>query len=119
MLTGNKRIVIADTTSVQNKATGDRIKTVTRAKALAAMVELVGIQTAQVAQVQGFNLSYSVTVKRVTYGGEKFLYFGGELYEVKTMGKAKLPTDMLLNVQESYDKAAKAAIEEWISDAGY
>ena len=49
------------------------------------------------------------------YDGEKFVYFDGNLFEVKTMGKAKLPTDMLLNVQESSDIEAKKAVEEWIN----
>ena len=118
MLTGVKRVIIADTESVQNPVTGDRKKRVTRAKAIAATVELVGIHTAQLAQVQGFNLSYSVEVNRVLYGHEKFMYFDGELYEIKTMGKAKSPVDMLLNVQVSNDASAKAAIEEWTVDAG-
>ena len=117
MLTGVKRVIIADTESVQNPINGDRKKRVTRAKVIAANVELVGIQTAQVAQVQGFNLSYSVTVNRVLYGKEKFLYFEGALYEIKTMGKTKSPVGMLLNVQVSSDTAAKTAIEEWKASA--
>lgn len=117
MLTGNKKIMLADIESNQDKATGDRIKSVVRAKVLAAVVELIGIQTAQVAQVQGFNPAYSITVKRVLYGNEKYLYFDGNLYEVKTISKAQSPKDMLLNVQISNDKAAEAAIEEWINSA--
>jgi len=118
MLTGIKRVIIADTESSQNPVNGDRKKRVTRAKIIAANVELVGIQTAQIAQVQGFNLAYSVTVNRALYGKEKFLYFDGILYEIKTMGKAKSPVDMLLNVQASNDVSANAAIEEWIANAG-
>ena len=111
-------MIIADSESVQNPINGDRKKRVTQAKVIVATVELVGINTAQLAQVQGFNLSYSVEVNRVLYGKEKFLYFDGELYEVKTMSKAKSPVDMLLNVQLSNDRSAKAAIEEWITNAG-
>ncbi len=117
MQTGVKRVIIADTESVQDPATGDRKKRVTHAKVIAANVELVGINTAQIGQVQGFNLAYSITVKRIFYGKQKFLYFDGVLYEIKTMGKAKLPSDMLLNVQVSNDTTAKAAIDEWISNA--
>lgn len=115
MLTGSNRIVLADTESVQNMSTGDRGKRVTRAKVFAASVDLVGITTAQVGQVQGFQLTHSVPVKRIWYDGEKYLYFGGVLYEIKTMSKAKLPGEMLLNVQESTDGAAKAAIKEWVN----
>lgn len=117
MLTGIKRVIIADTESVQNPENGDRKKRIVRAKVIAATVELVGVQTAQVGQVQGFHLVYSVTVNRVLYGKEKFMYFDGDLYEIKTMGKAASPVDMLLNVQASNDASAKAAIEEWISNA--
>ncbi|MDE7440235.1 MAG: hypothetical protein K2N23_06995 [Clostridia bacterium] len=117
MLTGVKRVIIADTESIQNPNNGDRKKRVTRAKIVVANVELVGINTAQVGQVQGFNLAYSITVKRVIYGKEKFLYFDGALYEIKTMGKTKHPIDMLLNVQVSNDTSAKAAVEEWIANA--
>ncbi len=115
MLTGSSRIVLADTESVQNGVTGDRTKRVTRARAYASAVDLVGIATAQVGQVQGFTLTHSVPVKRIWYNGEKYLYFGGTLYEVKSMSKAKSAADMLLNVQESADSAAKTAIEEWIN----
>lgn len=117
MLTGVKRVVIADTESIQNPINGDRKKSVVRAKVIAANVELVGVQTAQVGQVQGFNLAYSITVNRALYSKEKFVYFDGALYEIKTMGKAKSPVDMLLNVQVSNDTSAKAAIEEWIASA--
>lgn len=114
MLTGNNRIIIADTESVLDETTGDRTKRVARARAYAAAVDLVGIVTAQVGQVQGFQLTHSVPLKRIWYNGEKYLYFGGTLYEVKSMSKAKSPADMLLNVQESTDGAAKTAIEDWI-----
>lgn len=115
MLTGIKRVILADLESVQNMLTGDRTKVVSRAKVLLKKVELVGVQTAQVGQIQGFNLTDSITVPRINYDGEKFVYFDGNLFEVKTMGKAKLPTEMLLNVQESSDIEAKKAVEEWIN----
>lgn len=116
MLTGSNRIILADMESVQDRPTGDRSKRVTRAKVLAASVDLVGITTAQVGQVQGFQLTHSVPVKRIMYKGEKYLYFGETLYEVKTMSKAKLAVDMLLNVQESTDSDAKSAVERWIDE---
>lgn len=116
MLTGIKRVILADVASVQDMATGDRTKVVSRAKVILKHVELVGIQTVQVGQIQGFNLTFSITVPRIMYDNEKLLYFSGELYEVKTMGKAKLPTEMLLNVQESSDIEAKKAVEVWINE---
>lgn len=74
---------------------------------------LVGVNTSQLGQVQGFKLKYSVTVGRVQYSGEKYLYFDGSLYAVATLSKAKSAAEMLLNVEEVNDGAAKAAIEEW------
>lgn len=115
LLTGRKQVVIADvTSSQQNLATGDRKKNVTRAKVLAAIVDLVGINTAQVGQVQGFRLTNSVEVDRVQYNGEKYLYCDGILCCVATMSKAKSAQKMLLNIVETNDADIKNAIEEWI-----
>lgn len=114
MLTGHKQVVLADIEAgTQNATTGDREKQVTRARVLAANVELVGVNTAQLGQVQGFKLKYSITVGRVQYSGEKYLYFDGSLYAVATLSKAKSAAEMLLNVEEVNDGAARAAIEEW------
>ena len=114
MLTGRKQVILADVESVQNAANGDRTKRVTRAKALAATVELVGVNTAQLGQVQGFRLTNGVEIDRVQYGGEKYLYFDGALYAVGTLGKARLPAKMLLNVAVYNDPAAARAVKEWI-----
>ena len=115
MLTGNKRVVLADVSASQQDAkTGDRSKKVTNAKAIACTVELVGVNTAQLGQMQGFTLSFSIIVPRVQYASEKYLYFDKAAYEIKTFGKAKSESEMLLNVQKCDDKAVQAAIEEWI-----
>jgi len=115
MITGKKHIVLANVETEQDEVSGDRTKNVTSGKKLAGTVELVGIQTAQVGQAQGFNLNFSVEVLRIHYGGEKYLYFSDRLYEVKTLSKAKDATRMLLNVQASDDPETKAAIERWLS----
>lgn len=116
MLTGRKRYILADIASVQDSATGDRIKQVTKAKARIGVIELVGVNTAQLAQVQGFNLSYSVEIPRVVYKNEKYLYFEEGLFEIKSIGKAKMPVNLLLNVQRSSDESIAKAIERWISE---
>lgn len=115
MITGVKYTVLANVESVQNAETGDRTKEVAKGKKLASIVELVGVQTAQLGQTQGFNLNYSVEILRVQYGKEKYLYFDGDLYEIKTTGKAKEKTKMLLNVQQSGDAEIKQAIERWLN----
>ena len=116
MTTGKKSVVIANIGSTLDPATGDRLKAVTGGKRLAAMVELVGVQTAQMGQAQGFNFAYSVQVYRVHYNNEKYLYFDGNLYEIKSIGKAKTEAQMLLHVQRLDDADIKAAIERWLDD---
>ena len=117
MQTIPKRYVLADVESVQNEDTGDRIKRVVRAKTLVDLIDVVGVNTAQLGQVQGFTLAYSVRILRALYEQEKFVCFDGALYEVKTLGKAKSPAYLLLNVQESSDPEIERAIEEWQSES--
>jgi len=115
MITGKKYIVLANVETEQDASTGDRCKKVTSGRKIAGTVELVGIQTAQVGQAQGFNLNFSVEVLRIHYSGERYLYFSGRLYEIKTLSKSKDPARMLLNVQTSDDPDTKAAIERWLA----
>ena len=49
MQTGRKRYILADITSVQDPETGDRVKKVSKAKARIGVIELVGVNTAQLA----------------------------------------------------------------------
>lgn len=114
MITGKKFVVIANVETVQDLETGDRVQAVTSGKKIAGKVELVGIQTAQLGQSQGFNLSYSIEVLRVHYNNEKYLYFDNNLYEIKSMSKAKEQNKMLLNVQKFDDTKTKLAIERWL-----
>ncbi len=116
MLTLHKRLSLAEIESRTANAAGDRKKYVTSVKVLVCLVDLVGVNTSQIGQLQGFTLSYSVEVPRIQYENEKYLYFDGEVYEIKTLSKAKLPTNMLLNVQKIGDKETKIAIEEWIHE---
>jgi len=116
MATGIRRIVIMDAESVQNGATGDRVKTVAHASAFAAQVDYVGVNTAQVGQVQGYRLTYSIEIPRVLYKEQKFAYFDGDLYEIKMLTKAKKSIDVLLNVQPLKDGLMKKAAEDWIRE---
>lgn len=116
MITGKKICALANIGSVLDPATGDRIKKVTRGLKLVNNVELVGIHTAQLGQQQGFNLTFSVKIYRVFYSSEKYLYFDGNLYEIKSLSKAEAPTKMLLNVQRLDDADTKQVIEEWLAN---
>lgn len=115
MLTGKKAVAIVDIDTVKDPDTGDRKSVVSRGIYGTYTVELVGVNTAMLGQSQGFTLSYSVILPRINYNREKYVYFDGDLYEVKTLSKATSPTDMLLNVQELTDTEKKSAIEEWIT----
>ena len=115
MITGKKLIVLANIETAQGGGTADRIKRVTGGKKLIESVELVGVQTAQLGQAQGFNLALSVEVQRIHYDNEKYLYFSGRLYEIKSISKAKSPAKMLLNVQTFDDRETKSAIERWLA----
>lgn len=116
MLTGKKAVAIVDIDTVKDTETGDRKDTVTRGIYGTYTVELVGVNTAMLGQSQGFNLSYSVIMPRINYNGEKFVYFGDELYEVKTLSKAANANDMTLNVQKLTDADKAAVIKEWIEN---
>ena len=116
MLTNPKICVLANVDSVQNEETGDRVKRVVSANRLVCNVDIVGVNTAQVGQIQGFTLAYSVEIMRALYQKEKFVYFDGALYEVKTFGKAKSKMNMLLNVQEAKDPETKTAVEAWLRE---
>ena len=116
MITGKKLYVLANIESVQDPDTGDRTKEVTSAKKLINNAELVGINTAQLGQQQGFNLAFSIKIYRVFYTNEKYLYFDSNLYEIKSLSKADIPTKMLLNVQRLEDADIRSAIEGWLNE---
>ena len=114
LLTGRKQVILADVESEQDAETGDRKKKATKARVLAAIVELVGVNTAQVGQVQGFRLTNSIEIDRMQYSGEKYVYCDGILCAVGTLSKARTAEKMLLNIAETNDAAVKNAIEEWM-----
>lgn len=117
MITGKKAVAIVDIDTVKNVETGDRESVVSGGIYGTYTVDLVGVSTAMLGQSQGFNLSYSVILPRINYNGEKYVYFDGNLCEVKTLSKAKKVNEMTLNVQELTDRDKKTAIEEWIANA--
>jgi hypothetical protein len=115
MMTGKRLYAIVNIDSgTQDDTTGDRTKTVVSGKKIVDRVDLVGVNTAQLGQAQGFNFSYSVEIYRILYHNEKYLYFDGEVYEVKGLSKAKDEAKMLLNVQHLPDADVKQAIEQWL-----
>lgn len=114
MITGKKLVVIADVESVFDVETGDRSKQVTHGNKIVATVELVGVQTAQLGQSQGVNLLYSVEIPRIQYKNEKYCFWEDQVYVISTIGKAKSPTNMLLNVAKLDDDDIEQAIRNWL-----
>ena len=116
MTTNPKICIFANVESIQDKETGDRVKRVVSANRFVCNVDIVGVNTAQLGQIQGFTLAYSVEIMRTLYKKEKFVYIDGVLYEVKTFGKAKSKMNMLLNVQEVKDPETTTAVEAWLHE---
>ena len=106
-------VILADIDTRLNEETGDRVKYVSKGRKLANAVDFVGIQTAQLGQTQGFNLSKTVEMLRILYQNEKYLMIGDAVYEVKNISKAKYPTYMKLSCQEIDDAEIMQALEEW------
>lgn len=114
MQTGRQPVAILDINTIHDLETGEETKEVISGRKLIANVDLVGINTAQLGQAQGFNLKYSVEVPRMLYEEQKYVYFKNNLYAVKSQSKARLPVNMLLNIEESDDSAILEAIREWL-----
>ena len=119
MLTGKKLIGLVDVDIVHDYDTGDETFKVIRGRKLAANVELVGVNTSQLAQVQGWQLKYSVEVERIVYNDEKYVFFDNKLYSIRTLTKAKSPNHMLLNVQEETDSMLLEVVKQWMQWKNY
>ena len=117
MISGEKAVYIfnMDEDSI-DESNGDRVLKVSDCKGLVCFVDLVGIQTQQLGQSQGHKFSYSVEIPRLYYDSEKYCYFNNELYEVQGLGKAKSPSNMLLNVVKSNEQDVFDAIVKWVEE---
>lgn len=115
MFSNKKLIAVVDIGSVFDPVTGDRTKAVTNGRKIVGKVDLVGVQTQQLSQIQNMLFSYAVEVDRMYYNNEKYVYFDKEAYEISTATKAKEPQNMLLIVSKIDDDEVKEAIELWLS----
>ena len=111
----NKRIVlICDIgKGTVDPETGDRQSTVENATRIMGMVDLVGIQTQQLAQIQNMNFQYSIEVDRMFYQQQKYLWLDNGLYEIKNVSKASQPQNCKLNVVVLEDEDIENAIRRW------
>lgn len=117
MISGEKAVYIfnIDEDSV-DESNGDRVVKVSDCKEIVGVIDLVGIQTQQLGQSQGHKFSYSVEVPRLYYEFEKYCFFENELYEIQGLGKAKSPSNMLLNVVKSNEQDVFNAIVKWMEE---
>lgn len=115
MISGEKSVYIfnIDEDSI-DEINGDRVLKVSNCKLIVGTVDLVGIQTQQLGQSQGYRFSYSVEIPRLYYDSEKYCFFENELFEVQGLGKAKSSSNMLLNVGKSKEEDILSAIKKWM-----
>lgn len=117
MISGEKLVYIFDIDEDSvNADNGDRTLKVANCQGIVGFVDLVGIQTQQLGQSQGHKFNFSVQVPRIYYEFEKYCYFEDQLYEVQGLGKAKTPTDLLLNVSKSNEHNVLEAIIKWLEE---
>ncbi len=113
---GKKFIVICDVDQEQDPETLDPIYIVSSATKCMGTVELVGIQTQQLAQIQNMTFNYSIVVDRMFYNEQKYLWLENRLYEIKNVSPAKLPKDCKLQVVALHDTDIENAIREYLKD---
>lgn len=110
-----KRIIIFEIVEVQQGDTGRLDYYVNKATACALPVDLVGVNTAMLGQSQGFNLTHSIVIDRGLYRDQKYLYFDNQLYEVKSLSRAKSIMQLQLNCQLCGQDKVLAAVERWLN----
>ena len=115
MFSNKKKVVLCDIGSVVDAETGDRTIGVLNARKIIGSVDLVGVQTQQLAQLQNMNFQYSIVIDRMYYHNQKYLYMDNNLYKIGGLGKAKLSKDCTLNVVVFEDENIKNAIEVWLN----
>ena len=108
-------VLLVDIESTSNERF-EKFKKVANGRKFALHVDFAGMQTMQLGQAQGIILSYSIEIPRILYNGEKYCYFDNQVYEVETLSKAKLATNMLLNVSKLEDEEITKAIETWLEE---
>lgn len=115
MLTKKRFLVLVDVDTTINVVNGDRTLTVANGQKIICKKDLVGLQTQQFGQSQGFIFNSSLEIDRTYYNNQKYCYVDSKLYEIKSISKAKLEKDMLLNVVEIVNAKITTAITTWLA----
>lgn len=115
MLTKKRFLALVDIDTTIDATNGDRTLTVTNGQKIICKKDLVGLQTQQFGQTIGAIFSSSLEIDRTFYNNQKYCYVDSKLYEIKSIGKAKLEKDMLLNVVEIVNSKITTAITNWLA----
>lgn len=115
MRTKKRFLALVDVDTITDETNGDRTLTVTNGQKIICKKDLVGLQTQQFGQSQGFIFNNSLEIDRMRYNNQKYCYVDNKLYEIKSIGKAKLEKDMLLNVVEIVNAKITTAITNWLA----
>ena len=110
-----KQVMLCDIDSVVDKDTGDRKKTVVNSLKIVGRKNLAGVQTQQLGQLQNMSFQYTITIDKMYYQGQKYLWLENGLYEIKTLTPAKEPKDCKLNIVKLDDLDIEDAIKEYLS----
>lgn len=118
MFSGNVGVIIADIENKQDNQ-GNYTKVVASARRLIMRLDITGLQTQQIAQVQGFTAVKTLEVSRTFYDDQKYLCYKDKnkpnynVYQIFNVSKASKPTNLLLNVTKIVDSELMAAFDVW------
>ena len=115
MFNEQRLIMLCDIDTTIDEETGDRKKVIIHAHKIIGKINLVGVQTQQLGQLQNMTFSYAIEIDKMHYQSQKYLWFENSLFEVKTLTPAKLPKDCKLLVIKLEDADVENAIKEYLS----
>jgi hypothetical protein len=114
MFSEQRLVMLCDVDTLQDEETGDRKRVVVHAHKAVGEKAFVGVQTQQLGQLQNMTFQYAITIDKMYYQGQKYLWLENGLYEVKTLTPAKLPKDCKLNIVKLDDADVENAIREYL-----
>lgn len=115
MFSEQRLVMLCDIDTSIDEETGDRKRVVVHAHKVVGEKSLAGVQTQQLGQLQNMTFQYTITIDKMYYQGQKYLWLENGLYEVKTLTPAKFPKDCKLNIVKFEDADVENAIREYLS----
>lgn len=114
MFSEQRLVMLCDVDTIQDEETGDRKRVVVHAHKVVGEKAFVGVQTQQLGQLQNMTFQYAITIDKMYYQNQKYLWLENGLYEIKTITLAKLPKDCKLIVIRLDDSDVENAIREYL-----